>query len=102
MNNIRLYYQQNLSDDLSAKLNKNQSHYVNKVMRIKKNQNFNVFNSSGEWLAEVININKSIVEFKIVKKLKTKENLDVAFGVYYYIVESELGGKTSGKLAVIK
>ena len=34
--------------------------------------------------------------------LKTKENLDVAFGVYYYIVESELGGKTSGKLAVIK
>ena len=73
MNNIRLYYQQNLSDNLSAKLNKNQSHYIYKVMRIKKNQNFNVFNSSGEWLAEVININKSIVEFKIVKKLKTKE-----------------------------
>ena len=73
MNNIRLYYQQNLSDDLSAKLNKNQSHYINKVMRIKKNENFNVFNSSGEWLAEVININKSIVEFKIIKQLKTKE-----------------------------
>jgi len=73
MNNIRLYYQQNLSDNLSAKLNKNQSHYVNKVMRIKKNQNFNVFNSSGEWLAEVININKSIVEFKIIKQIKTKE-----------------------------
>ena len=73
MNNIRLYYQQNLSDDLSAKLNKNQSHYVNKVMRIKKNGNFNVFNSSGEWLAEVININKSIVEFKIIRQLKTKE-----------------------------
>ena len=38
----------------------------------------------------------------ILWDLKTKENLDVAFGVYYYIVESELGGKTSGKLAVIK
>ena len=38
----------------------------------------------------------------IIWDLKTKENLDVAFGVYYYIVESELGGKTSGKLAVIK
>tara|TARA_Y100000591_G_scaffold310585_1_gene313086 strand:+ start:13 stop:717 length:705 start_codon:yes stop_codon:yes gene_type:complete len=73
MNNIRLYYQQNLSDNLSAKLNKNQSHYIYKVMRIKKNQNFNVFNSSGEWLAEVININKSIVEFKIIKQIKTKE-----------------------------
>jgi len=34
--------------------------------------------------------------------LKTKENLDIAFGVYYYIVESKIGGKTSGKLAVIK
>jgi hypothetical protein len=34
--------------------------------------------------------------------LKTKENLDIAFGVYYYIVESKTGGKKSGKLAVIK
>ena len=34
--------------------------------------------------------------------LKTKENLDIAFGVYYYIVESKIGGKSSGKLAVIK
>jgi len=34
--------------------------------------------------------------------LKTKENLDIAYGVYYYIVESEIGGKKSGKLAVIK
>ena len=33
--------------------------------------------------------------------LKTKENLDIAFGVYYYIVESKIGGKSSGKLAVI-
>lgn len=34
--------------------------------------------------------------------LKTKENLDIAYGVYFYIVESEIGGKKSGKLAVIK
>ena len=34
--------------------------------------------------------------------LKSKENLDIAFGVYYYIVESKVGGKTSGKLAIIK
>ena len=33
--------------------------------------------------------------------LKTKENLDVAFGVYFYVVESSIGTKT-GKLAIIK
>jgi len=33
--------------------------------------------------------------------LKTFENLDIAFGVYFYIVESPAGTKT-GKLAVIK
>lgn len=34
--------------------------------------------------------------------LKTKENLDIAFGVYFYIVDSPTGGKQSGKFAVIK
>lgn len=33
--------------------------------------------------------------------LKTKENLDVAYGVYFYVVESRVGTKT-GKLAIIK
>ncbi len=33
--------------------------------------------------------------------LKTKENLDVAYGVYFYVVESEFGSK-QGKLALIK
>jgi hypothetical protein len=33
--------------------------------------------------------------------LKSKENLDVAFGVYFYVVESDAGNQ-SGKLAIIK
>jgi hypothetical protein len=33
--------------------------------------------------------------------LKTKENLDVAFGVYFYVVDSSVGKKT-GKIAIIK
>lgn len=33
--------------------------------------------------------------------LKTKENLDVAFGVYFYVVESP-SGKQTGKIAIIK
>jgi hypothetical protein len=33
--------------------------------------------------------------------LRTSENLDIAFGVYFYVVESPAGTKT-GKLAIIK
>ena len=33
--------------------------------------------------------------------LKTKENLDIAFGIYFYVIESPIGTKT-GKIAIIK
>ena len=33
--------------------------------------------------------------------LKTKENLDIAYGVYFYVVESDFGSK-KGKIAIIK
>jgi hypothetical protein len=33
--------------------------------------------------------------------LKSKENLDVAYGVYFYVVDSPVGKKT-GKIAIIK
>ena len=35
MGNIRLFFSESLSLNLTAKLDKSQSHYVNKVMRIK-------------------------------------------------------------------
>ena len=75
MNNIRLFYQENLSNDLIGKLDKKQSHYIIKVMRIKQNENFNIFNSFGEWLAKINKISKGIVEFKIIKQLRIKESL---------------------------
>ena len=37
-------------------------------------QNFVLFNQSGEWKAKVDNINKGILEFSIVKKLRSSEN----------------------------
>ncbi len=43
----------------------------------------------------------SIEDGVISWDLKTKENLDVAFGVYFYVVESTVGN-TTGKLAIIK
>jgi len=75
MGNIRLFFSKSLSINLTAKLDKPQSHYVNKVMRIKVNETFSLFNSGGEWEAKIIEISKSIVEFNITKQLRQKENI---------------------------
>ena len=74
MSNIRLFYSKSLSLNLTDKLDKSQSHYVAKVMRIKKNEVFSLFNNSGEWEAKILNITKSIVEFIVTKQLRQKEN----------------------------
>ena len=74
MSNIRLFFSESLSLNLTAKLDKSQSHYVSKVMRIKKSEVFSLFNSSGEWEAIILDISKNIVEFNITKQLRQKEN----------------------------
>ncbi|MDC1011011.1 RsmE family RNA methyltransferase [Candidatus Pelagibacter sp.] len=74
MSNIRLFFKESLALNLIAKLDKSQSHYVNKVMRVKVDEVFSLFNSSGEWEAKILNISKSIIEFNITKQLKQKEN----------------------------
>ena len=73
MSNIRLFFKESLTINLIAKLDKSLSHYVNKVMRIKVNEIFSLFNNSGEWEAKIISISKSIVEFNITKQLRQKE-----------------------------
>ena len=75
MSNIRLFFKESLSLNLTAKLDKSQSHYANKVMRIKVGEVFSLFNDSGEWEAKILNISKSIVEFNITKQLRQKENV---------------------------
>ena len=74
MSNIRLFYSKSLSLNLTDKLDKSQSHYLAKVMRIKENEVFSLFNNSGEWEAKILNITKSIVEFNVTKQLRQKEN----------------------------
>jgi len=75
MSNIRLFFRESLSINLISKLNKPQSHYITKVMRIKTGETFSLFNSSGEWEAKILRLTKSIVEFNITKKLRQKENI---------------------------
>ena len=74
MTYIRLFYKEKLSDNLISNLDKSQSHYISKVMRIKEGESFSLFNDGGEWQARKKEIKKGIVNFAIVKKLKHEEN----------------------------
>ena len=73
MSNIRLFFSDTLSANMIDKLDKNQSHYLSKVMRVKENEVFSLFNKEGEWEAKVLGIFKNIVEFKTIKQLRQKE-----------------------------
>ena len=73
MSNIRLFFSDTLSANMIDKLDKSQSHYLSKVMRVKENEVFSLFNKEGEWEAKVLRIFKNIVEFKIIKQLRQKE-----------------------------
>ena len=73
MSNIRLFFSDTLSANMIDKLDKDQSHYLSKVMRVKENEVFSLFNKKGEWEAKILGISKNIVEFKIIKQLRQKE-----------------------------
>ena len=75
MGNIRLFFEESLSLNLTSTLDKSQSHYLSKVMRINKGQSFSLFNKNGEWEAKVDNVVKGIVEFTIINKLRSERNL---------------------------
>ena len=75
MSNIRLFFSASLSTDMIDKLDKSKSHYLTKVMRLKENEVFSLFNNNGEWEAKVLSQSKSIIEFKITKQLRQKENI---------------------------
>ena len=75
MSNIRLFFLDSLTVNMNGKLDKSQSHYLTKVMRINENEVFSLFNNNGEWVAKILRISKSIVEFKVIKKLRQKEKI---------------------------
>jgi hypothetical protein len=59
-----------------------------------------IFTARGEHVV-TLEDNNSIFNGTLIWNLKTKENLDIAYGVYFYVIESSAGIKR-GKLAVIK
>ena len=75
MSNIRLFFSKKLSTDITDKLDKPQSHYLTKVMRVKENEVFSLFNEDGEWEAKILSISKSLVEFTTTKQIRQNENI---------------------------
>ena len=62
MSNIRLFFSNTLSKNMIDKLDKSQSHYLTKVMRVKENEVFSLFNREGEWEAKIFNLSKKDME----------------------------------------
>ena len=82
MTNIRLFYPDSLLLNLISELERSQSHYLTKVMRVKANENFSLFNSSGEWEAKIKEITKGKVKFIVTKQLRkniTSKEIWLAF-----------------------
>ncbi len=75
MSNIRLFFSNSITTGMTNMLDKSQSHYLNKVMRVKENELFSLFNNKGEWEAKILKISKGLVEFEIIKQLRQKENM---------------------------
>ena len=74
MSNIRLFYPESLSINLEGKLDKAQSHYLTKVMRIPIGGNFSLFNKFGEWQTTIKEISKNDLTFKVIKRLRYEES----------------------------
>ena len=75
MSNIRLFFPESLTINFEGKLDKSQSHYLLKVMRIENDKPFSLFNSGGEWEAIIVDSLKNIVQFKVTQQLRQKENI---------------------------
>ena len=70
MSNIRLFHPENIIENTTSLLSKEHTHYVANVMRMKRGSNINFFNKEGEWLSEIVFLDRNRVEVKFLNKLK--------------------------------
>jgi 16S rRNA (uracil1498-N3)-methyltransferase len=75
MSNIRLFYPKNIIENSTILLSKEHTHYVANVMRMKRGSNINFFNKDGEWLSEIIFLDKNRIEIKFINKIKEPSQL---------------------------
>ena len=72
--NIRLYHPDSIDENTTSLLSKEHTHYVTNVMRLKRGSNLNFFNKDGEWLSEIVFLDRDRVEVKFLNKLKEPTN----------------------------
>ena len=75
MSNIRLYFPENIVENTTSLLSKEHTHYVANVMRMKRGSNIIFFNKEGEWLSEIIFLERDRVEVKFLNKIKESSKL---------------------------
>ena len=70
MSNLRLFNPDNIIENTTGLLSKEYTHYIVNVMRLKRGSNLNFFNKEGEWLSEIISIERDKVKVKFLNKVK--------------------------------
>ena len=70
MSNIRLLHPENIIENTISLLSKEHTHYVANVMRMKRGSNICFFNKNGEWISEIIFLEKDRVEVKFLNRIK--------------------------------
>ena len=70
MSNIRLFHPENIIENTTSLLSKEHTHYVVNVMRMKRGSNINFFNKNGEWLSEIVFLDRDRVEVKFLNRVK--------------------------------
>ena len=71
---IRLFHPEKITENTKGLLSKEHTHYVVNVMRLKRGSNLNFFNKDGEWLSEIIFLDRDKVEVKFLNKIKDSIN----------------------------
>ncbi len=70
MSNIRLYHPNSIVENTTSLLSKEHTHYVANVMRLKRGSNINFFNKEGEWVSEIVFLEKDRIEVKFLNRVK--------------------------------
>jgi 16S rRNA (uracil1498-N3)-methyltransferase len=70
MSTVRLYYPENIIENSTSLLSKEHTHYIINVMRLKRGSKMNFFNKEGEWLSEIVFLDRDRVEIKFLNKIK--------------------------------
>ena len=81
MSNLRLYFPDSIVENSTSLLSKEHTHYIVNVMRLRRGSNINFFNKEGEWLSEIVFLERDRVEVKFLNKIKdssTVPNIELA------------------------